>query len=241
MPARPFPPASLWPRLMRAETAAAYCDEVSVAAFRRKVGSVTSAGNGQGEPPEMGSPRTGCGGRVPPERSADYYRRRERALARRQVKREANWPRYMKSKRLADGSVAYYWAPHERDRAAGFTLGRSRSAKITRRQLSAQASSINTSTIGAMARTFLKTAPMIDACGTIDWWHHEFFASDPFTSLGAPHPADYREALSAIADLPTVITDAPTGKPMRTERCRSRHYPRPPSTRSTGGCGGMER
>ena len=40
MPARPFPPAGLWPRLMRAETAAAYCDEVSVAAFRRKVGSV---------------------------------------------------------------------------------------------------------------------------------------------------------------------------------------------------------
>ncbi len=29
-----------WPRFMRAETAAAYCDEVSVAAFRRKVGSV---------------------------------------------------------------------------------------------------------------------------------------------------------------------------------------------------------
>ncbi len=39
------------------------------------------------------------------------------------MKREANWPRYMKSKWLADGSVAYYWAPHERDRAAGFTLG----------------------------------------------------------------------------------------------------------------------
>ena len=29
-----------WPRFMRAETAARYCDEVSVAAFRRKVGSV---------------------------------------------------------------------------------------------------------------------------------------------------------------------------------------------------------
>lgn len=29
-----------WPRLMRAETAAAYCDEPSVAAFRRRVGKV---------------------------------------------------------------------------------------------------------------------------------------------------------------------------------------------------------
>ena len=32
-----------WPRYMRAETAARYCDEISVAAFRRKVGSVYPA------------------------------------------------------------------------------------------------------------------------------------------------------------------------------------------------------
>ena len=31
-----------WPRLMRAETAAAYCDEVSVEAFKRRVGTVYS-------------------------------------------------------------------------------------------------------------------------------------------------------------------------------------------------------
>lgn len=30
----------VWPRLMRAETAAAYLDEVSVSAFRRKVGKL---------------------------------------------------------------------------------------------------------------------------------------------------------------------------------------------------------
>ena len=30
----------VWPRLMRAETAAAYCDERSVAAFTRRVGTV---------------------------------------------------------------------------------------------------------------------------------------------------------------------------------------------------------
>lgn len=29
-----------WPRFMRAETAAAYCDEVSTEAFRRKVGTI---------------------------------------------------------------------------------------------------------------------------------------------------------------------------------------------------------
>jgi hypothetical protein len=31
-----------WPHLMRAETAAGYCDEVSVEAFMRRVGSVYS-------------------------------------------------------------------------------------------------------------------------------------------------------------------------------------------------------
>jgi hypothetical protein len=28
----------------------------------------------------------------------------------------------MKTRRLADGSVGYYWVPHERDVASGFTL-----------------------------------------------------------------------------------------------------------------------
>lgn len=38
--ARPQSPLGAWPRFMRAVTAAAYVDEVSVQAFRRKVGSV---------------------------------------------------------------------------------------------------------------------------------------------------------------------------------------------------------
>jgi hypothetical protein len=36
----PQAPPGSWPRLMRAETAAAYLDEASVEAFRRKVGSI---------------------------------------------------------------------------------------------------------------------------------------------------------------------------------------------------------
>lgn len=40
MPRQPQSPNGAWPPLMRAETAAAYLDEVSVQAFRRKVGSV---------------------------------------------------------------------------------------------------------------------------------------------------------------------------------------------------------
>jgi hypothetical protein len=38
------------------------------------------------------------------------------------MKRPLDWPRYMKVRHLADGLVAYYWVPHERDVAAGFTL-----------------------------------------------------------------------------------------------------------------------
>ena len=46
-----------WPRLMRAETAAAYVDEVSAEAFRRRVGTVyprpiTISGRGQVWPRE---------------------------------------------------------------------------------------------------------------------------------------------------------------------------------------------
>lgn len=37
---RPAAPSGAWPRFMRAATAAAYVDEVSVEAFRRKVGTV---------------------------------------------------------------------------------------------------------------------------------------------------------------------------------------------------------
>ncbi|MFN3624960.1 MAG: hypothetical protein ACK4TP_12975 [Hyphomicrobium sp.] len=36
----PAAPPGTWPRFMRAATAAAYVDEVSVEAFRRKVGTV---------------------------------------------------------------------------------------------------------------------------------------------------------------------------------------------------------
>jgi len=39
----PHNPSGAWPRLMRADTAAAYCDEKSVEAFLRAVGSLYPA------------------------------------------------------------------------------------------------------------------------------------------------------------------------------------------------------
>ena len=132
------------------------------------------------------------------------------------MKREANWPRYMKSKRLTDGAVAYYWAPHERDRASGFTLGpeplgKDYAAAVIRAGLLNQ--HLDDWRDG-------KDVPQDShgdrRVGTIDWWCHQFFASDPFRALAPRTQQDYREALAAIADLPTVITDAATGEPMRT-------------------------
>lgn len=49
---RPVHNPGSWPRLMRAETAAAYVDEVSVEAFLRRAGKVYPAGrkmNGRGQ------------------------------------------------------------------------------------------------------------------------------------------------------------------------------------------------
>ncbi|MCB1505025.1 MAG: hypothetical protein KDJ47_08620 [Hyphomicrobiaceae bacterium] len=39
-----------------------------------------------------------------------------------QIKRQADWPRYVSVKTLAAGGVAYYWAPQRRDVDRGFTI-----------------------------------------------------------------------------------------------------------------------
>src|SRR5437870_4151993 len=55
----------------------------------------------------------------------------------RAVKRPLGWPRYVGERRLADGTVCYYWYPHRRDLAAGFgirceALGASYGAAVDR-------------------------------------------------------------------------------------------------------------
>ena len=107
---------------MRAETTAAYLDEPSVEAFRRKVGLIYP------------TPVTGKGSRQKWDRLqldqavAIFMAKAPSgsccsALARRDMKRATDWPRYMKLRRLAGGRLAYYWVPDERDRQAGFSLG----------------------------------------------------------------------------------------------------------------------
>jgi hypothetical protein len=131
------------------------------------------------------------------------------------VKRDASWPRYMKRKTLADGTVAYYWTAHERDRAAGFTLGpealgQDYSSAIKR------AAILNEHLDAWREGRALPVGADDRRVGTIDWWHHEYYGSDAFKLLAGRTQNDYREALASIADLPTTIIDARSGAPTRT-------------------------
>src|SRR5215471_17596623 len=78
-------------------------------------------------------------------------RRRERALMRR-FKRDLDWPRHMKAKRLKTGVKAYYWQPHGRDISAGFTLHSEHWERTLRSLVTAPSSSTRISMPGERAK-----------------------------------------------------------------------------------------
>jgi hypothetical protein len=98
-----YNPAGSWPRLMRAETAAAYLDEKSVEAFRRGVGTIYP------RPIKV----TGKGDRwlrddldaaiEKTDKPSKLGPRRER-----RVVKPVGWPRYLREKRLKSGDIAYW-------------------------------------------------------------------------------------------------------------------------------------
>jgi hypothetical protein len=147
---------------------------------------------------------------------ADHLRRHERALARRDVKRATDWPRYMKQRRLKGGTTAFYWIPQERDRKAGFTLrgealggnfeAASARARLLNQHLDAWREGREVPTEVALAHRV----------GCIDWWHHEYFNHEAFKKLKPRTQADYRSALAMIADHPTTMQDTLTGQHVRT-------------------------
>jgi hypothetical protein len=133
----------------------------------------------------------------------------------RRLKRDIDWPRYMKRKCLRNGGVAFYWQPHARDVAAGFTLhseplgkdfavARDRAAKLNA-HLDAW-------------RTGQGTPEGIDSgarFGSIDWWIESYTRTEAFTKLSVRSQQDYREALQRLADLPTNTVDKATGRVVR--------------------------
>jgi len=131
------------------------------------------------------------------------------------MKRAADWPRYMKVRRLAGGRTAFYWVPHERNLKAGFTiagepLGSNYEAAAARARL------LNEHLDSWRAnRQVPKDAVLSHRVGTVDWWHHEYFRHEAFTKLKPRTKSDYREVLQMVSNVPTTIRDARTSEPKR--------------------------
>ncbi len=132
--------------------------------------------------------------------------------ARADIKRQADWPRYMTVKRLrgkaSAGQVAYYWEPRAKDRADGFALAgealgpdyavaRDRAILLNAHLDSWRLGEAKPQTIDAGAKT-----------GTVDWWHEHYMRSSAFTKLAVRSQDDYRDALALVADVKTKLTDA---------------------------------
>jgi integrase len=132
------------------------------------------------------------------------------------VKRAADWPRYMNTRRLAGGRLAYYWIPSRRDRMAGCPLA-PEALGSDFDAAAARARFLNLHLDAWRENRDIPSALRSDArVGTIDWWIEAFCRSEAVTRLASRTQRDYREVLATIADLPTTMREAGTGAPVRT-------------------------
>jgi integrase len=119
------------------------------------------------------------------------------------MRRPLDWPRYMKARRLADGSVGYYWVPHERDVANGFTLkgealGKSYGDAIERaRALNAH---LDAWRGGRGGENNLDHGPRF---GTLAWLFERYRRSAAFERVSERSRSEYLRALQRLEDLPT--------------------------------------
>ena len=126
-------------------------------------------------------------------------RRRRRA-----VRRPLDWLRYMKERRLADGSIAYYWYPHPRDLLAGFAtrcepLGRDYGSAIERARM------LNLHLDAWRAgRAGIKCLDVGPRFGTVAWLFERYFRSPAFDRVSERSRPEYLRALRRIDDLPTL-------------------------------------
>ena len=108
----------------------------------------------------------------------------------------------MKERRLADGSVAYYWVPRCQDRVEGF--------------------SITSEALGKRYATAVERAEFLNAClrdwrtgkrsgreavspkyGTIDWLFTTYCQTERFSELAARTKPSYRKAMERLSDVVT--------------------------------------
>jgi integrase len=121
------------------------------------------------------------------------------------MKRPLDWPRYMKARRLADGSVAYYWVPQERDVAVGFTLkaeplGKSYGDAIERAQF------LNAHLDGwREGRSIQGNLDHRPGFGTLAWLFERYLRSAAFERVSRRSRPEYMAALRRLEDLPTKL------------------------------------
>ena len=119
------------------------------------------------------------------------------------MRRPLGWPRYMKERRLADGSVGYYWIPHERDVAGGFTLrgealGRNYADAIAR------AAELNVYLDAWRAgRGQPKDLDLSARFGTLAWLFERYRRSAAYERVSERTRPEYVRALNRIEDVPT--------------------------------------
>jgi hypothetical protein len=123
-----------------------------------------------------------------------------------------DWPRYMIAKRLADGTVAYYWNPRKKDILAGFTIERQAlGSDYGLAKLRCEGDPKDECDRGLngilddwrAGRNADKHLDLAAAYGTIDWWIERYYRTDAFEKkVSDRSKPDYRKALKRIADMP---------------------------------------
>lgn len=119
------------------------------------------------------------------------------------MRKPVNWPRYVQAKRLRDGSVAYYWAPHKRDYKAGCTLrrealGTDYAAAIERAGL--LNSHLDSWRQGRGAPEDLDHAPDF---GSMRWLVERYKRSRAWEKVSARSRSDYDRSFRIVLDYPT--------------------------------------
>jgi hypothetical protein len=119
------------------------------------------------------------------------------------MRRPLDWPRYMKARRLADGSVGYYWVPHERDVAAGFTLAGEPLGKNYGEAME-RAQALN-GHLDAWRehQAEVKNVDNSPRFGSLTWLFERYRRSAAFGRVSQRSRPEYLRALQRLEDLPT--------------------------------------
>src|SRR5262249_43964350 len=128
------------------------------------------------------------------------------------IRKPVDWPRYMIAKRLADGSVAYYWNPRKKDIEGGFPIKREAlGADYGQARIRCDGDPKDPDNRGLNGfldywranRGADKNLDLMPGYGTVDWWFERYYRTDAFLKkVSDRSKPDYRRALKRIADVP---------------------------------------